>query len=348
MSYWKRKRVFITGATGLVGGWLVDDLLRSGAEIVCLVRDHTPKSYLQSRFWNQVIAVHGDVRDTNTVTRALQEYRIEVVFHLAAQTLVETALNSPAETWSVNVGGTTAVMESCLRAKKWLEACVVASTDKVYGDHDGTVYHEDSTNLDGHYPYDASKVCTEIVASSYALTYGVPVAMTRCGNFFGGADFNMSRIVPGTIRDLFDGKAPRIRSDGSMVRDYFYVKDGALGYKVLAEKLAAAPEIEKGPCGLAYNFSYEEPISVLAIVQKIQTIMGTDLEPIIENRVAGEIPKQVLSAQKARKELGWKPAYTMDAALRETVAWYTEFLRQNAVAREDVSRIVNVSGKGEA
>jgi CDP-glucose 4,6-dehydratase len=347
MSYWKRKRVFVTGATGLVGGWLVEDLLRSGAEIVCLVRDHMPKSYLQSRFWNQVIAVHGDIRDTSTLTRSLQEYRIEVVFHLAAQTLVETALNSPAETFSVNAGGTASMMEACLRAKKWLEACVVASTDKVYGDHDGAAYDEESSSLDGHFPYDASKVCAEVISSSYALTYGVPVTMTRCGNFFGGADFNMSRIVPGTIRDLFDQRPPRIRSNGQMVRDYFYVKDGALGYKLLAERLAASPELEKGPCGLAYNFSYEEPMSVLDIVKKIQGIMGTSIAPVIEDRVVGEIPAQVLSAKKARTELGWEPAYTMDSALRETVAWYLEFLRQNEVVP---AHAVNVfSGqKGDA
>lgn len=347
MSYWKRKRVFITGATGLVGGWLVDELLREGADVICLVRDHAPKSFLQMRFWKDVAAVHGDVRDGALLLRALQEYRAEVVFHLAAQTLVETAMHCPVETFSVNVGGTTAVMEACLRSRNWLEACVVASTDKVYGDHDGAVYAE-STPLDGRFPYDASKVCTEVVATSYARTYGVPVAMTRCGNFFGGADFNMSRIVPGTIRDLFDRRAPRIRSSGGYVRDYFYVKDGALGYKLLAEKLAAHPDLDQGPSGLAYNFSYDEPMSVLDMVQRIQSIMGTDIEPIIENRADGEIPVQRLSSDKARAELGWKPAYTMDSALRETVAWYLEFLRQNEVKSEDLARTINVSEKGEA
>lgn len=346
MSYWKRKRVFVTGASGLVGGWLVEELLRSGAEVVCLVRDWVPKSYLHTRFWNQVIGVHGDIREANLLTRTLHEYRIEVVFHLAAQTLVETALVSPAETFSVNVGGTASVMEACLRAKKGLEACVVASTDKVYGDHGGEPYREE-TPLDGHFPYDASKVAAEIVVSSYATTYGLPVAMTRCGNFFGGADFNMSRIVPGTIRDLFDGKAPTIRSDGTMVRDYFYVKDGALGYKLLAERLAQG-KLEAA--ALPYNFSYEEPLSVLAMVDKIQRIMGTDFVPVIENRVALlEIPKQVLSAAKARHDLDWTPAYTMDSALAETVAWYREFLKQNDVTPEPGVPInVNVSGRGSA
>lgn len=321
-AFWQDRPVFVTGATGLVGGWLVRRLAALGAEVVCLVRDWVPQSELaRAGLLEQVKVVRGDVRDQALLERALGEYEIDTVFHLAAQTIVGIANRNPVSTFESNIAGTWALLEACRRSPT-VKQIVLASSDKAYGDHANLPYSED-TPLQGRHPYDVSKSCADLIGQSYAVTYGLPVAITRCGNFYGGGDLNWNRIVPGTIRSVLRGQRPVIRSDGSYIRDYFYVEDGAAAYILLAERLAAAPALR----GQAFNFSNEIQVTVLELAQRILALMESGLEPEIRGEASNEILHQYLSAERARRDLGWQPLFTLDEGLRATIAWYREFLR---------------------
>jgi CDP-glucose 4,6-dehydratase len=320
-GFWQDRPVFITGATGLLGSWLTKSLLELGADVVCLVRDGVPHSEAaRSGLLERVKTVHGDVRDRDLLERALSEYEISVVFHLAAQTIVGTANRNPVATFEANVGGTWNLLESCRRTPT-IEAVLVASSDKAYGPQTELPYTE-ATPLQGRFPYDVSKSCTDLIAQSYASTYNLPVAITRCGNFFGGGDLNWNRIVPGTIRSLLRGDAPVIRSDGEFVRDYIYVEDGAAAYLLLAEKLLENPAL----IGKAYNFSNEVQYTVLDLVDMIRNLLGSDIKPQVLGQASNEIRYQYLSAAAAREELGWAPKYTLEEGLKKTVDWYKAFL----------------------
>jgi CDP-glucose 4,6-dehydratase len=319
--FWQDRPAFITGATGLVGGWLVRRLLAAGADVVCLVRDWVPQSDLiQNRLIERVKIVRGDVRDQVLLERVLGEYEIDTVIHLAAQTIVGIANRNPISTFESNIAGTWSLLEACRRSPQ-VKQIVVASSDKAYGDHEDLPYDED-TALQGRHPYDVSKSCSDLVAQSYATTYGLPVVVTRCGNFYGGGDLNWNRIVPGTVRSVLRDQRPIIRSDGSYIRDYFYVEDGAAAYSLLAEKLAGNPEL----AGQAFNFSNGIQVSVLQIVQQILKLMGSELQPEILNQTTHEIRHQYLSAAKARQMLDWKPLFTLDEGLQQTISWYRNFL----------------------
>ena len=320
-SFWRDRPTFVTGATGLVGGWLVQRLLRAEADVVCLVRDGVPQSELvRSGNYERVKVVRGDIQEQSLLERILGEYEIATVFHLAAQTIVPIANRNPLSTFESNIRGTWILLEACRRSIT-VRQCVVASSDKAYGDHQVLPYDE-TMPLQGRYPYDVSKSCADLIAQSYAATYGLPVAITRCGNFYGGGDLNWNRIVPGTIRAALRGEPPVIRSDGSLTRDYFYVEDGATAYMLLAEKLAENADL----AGQAFNFSNEQPISVLSLVEHILELMNFDLQPIIQGNVVNEIRSQHLSAVKAHKHLGWYPMYTLDAGLAKTIEWYKDYL----------------------
>jgi CDP-glucose 4,6-dehydratase len=321
-GFWRDRRTLVTGATGLVGGWLVRRLLESGADVVCVERDWVPQSELvRSDLRSRVTAVTGDVGDQRLLERVLGEYEVETVIHLAAQTIVTIANRNPVSTFETNIGGTWALFEACRRSPT-VQQIVHASSDKAYGAHDRLPYDEEAS-LDAVHPYDVSKACSDLIARAYALTYDLPVVITRCGNFFGGGDLNWSRIVPGTIRSVIRGNPPVVRSDGRYVRDYFYVEDGAAAYMLLAEALTARPELR----GEAFNFSNEEPLTVLELVRRILGTMGSDLEPEIRNEASHEIREQYLSAEKARRELTWRPLFSFDESLRRTIDWYEEFLR---------------------
>ena len=321
-SFWLDRPTFVTGATGLVGSWLVSSLVAAGADVVCLVRDRVPQSGLvRTGAIEGVKVVAGDLRDGATLERALGEYEIDTVLHLAAQTTVGVANLNPLSTFETNIGGTWALLEACRRTPT-VKQVVVASSDKAYGDQEQLPYHE-GMPLQGRHPYDVSKSCTDLIARTYAATYGLPVAITRCGNFYGGGDLNWNRIVPGTIRSILRGQCPIIRSDGNYVRDYFYVEDGVAVYLLLAECLAARPELR----GEAFNFSNESQVTVLELVNRILELMGSDLRPEIRNEASNEIRRQYLSAAKAREQLGWAPLFTLDEGLRKTIAWYRGFLQ---------------------
>ena len=320
-SFWKNRPVLITGATGLVGGWLVHRLFESGADVVCLVRDWVPQSEaVRSGLLEQVKVVRGDVRDQACVERALGEYGIETVFHLAAQTIVTVANSNPISTFETNIQGTWRLLEAC-RHSPMVKQIITASSDKAYGDHDQLPYHENMP-LQGRHPYDVSKTCADLIARCYALSFELPVAVTRCGNFYGGGDLNWNRIVPGTIRSVLCGQNPILRSDGSFVRDYLYVEDGAAAYMLLAEKLAEFPDLR----GEAFNFSNEIQITVLDLVRKILALMNeSNLEPDIRNDAHNEIRHQYLSAAKAQQKLGWEPLFELDEGLGKTIEWYKEY-----------------------
>jgi len=320
-TFWTDRRVLVTGATGLVGSWLVDALLVAGADVVCLVRDWVPRARLVAeKSVDRVSVVRGDVRDQALLERILGEYEVSTVMHLAAQTIVGIANRNPISTFETNIGGTWALLEACRRSPKVSEV-VVASSDKAYGAHD-TLPYDESTPLQGSFPYDVSKSCADLIASSYAKTFGLPVVTTRCGNFFGGGDLNWNRLVPGTIRSAIRGERPIIRSDGNYVRDWLYVEDGALAYMLVAERLAA----DRALAGSAFNFSNEVRITVKDLTRSILRLMESSLEPDVRNEASNEIREQFLSASKAKKELGWAPRFELDAALAKTIAWYRSFV----------------------
>jgi CDP-glucose 4,6-dehydratase len=320
-KFWKDRPTFVTGATGLVGGWLVRRLLAAGADVICLVRDWVPQSQLiRDRLVDRVKLVRGDVRDQAELERALGEYEIVTVFHLAAQTIVGIANRNPVSTFETNIQGTWALLEACRRSPT-VKQVVLASSDKAYGDQDQLPYDE-GTPLQGTHPYDVSKSAADLIGSTYAVSYRSPVVITRCGNFYGGGDLNWNRIVPGTIRSVLRGQRPVIRSDGKFIRDYFYVEDGANAYIRLAEALAARPEL----AGQAFNFSNEIQVTVLDLVRRILRVMDSNLEPDVRNEASNEIIHQYLSAAKARRELGWSPLFDLEKGLAATVAWYQDFL----------------------
>ena len=323
--FWRDRPTLVTGASGLVGGWLVKRLQALGADTVCLVRDWVPQSELvRTRLIDDVTVVRGDVRDEALIERALGEYEITTVIHLAAQTIVGIGNRNPVSTLESNIQGTWCLLEACRRSPL-VEQIVIASSDKAYGDSETLPYNE-NTPLAGRHPYDVSKSCADLLAQAWATTYGLPVVITRCGNFYGGGDLNWNRIVPGTIRSLVRGERPVIRSDGQYVRDYFYAEDGAAAYTLLAEQLATRPELR----GHAFNFSNESQVTVLALVQQIATLMESPLEPEIRNEVTHEIRRQYLSAAKARDMLAWRPLFSLDDGLQRTIAWYREALETGA------------------
>jgi CDP-glucose 4,6-dehydratase len=321
--YWKNKRVFVTGCTGILGSWLTIRLVEEGAEVVGLIRDLVPKSNLNwSGFHNQINIVRGSVTEYEVIERAFNEYEVDTCFHLAAQTIVGIANNSPLSTFESNIKGTWTLLEAARRVGR-LERIVIASTDKAYGDQDILPYTEEAP-LKGLYPYDVSKSCADLLAQSYAHTYQLPIGITRCGNLYGGGDLNFNRIIPGTIRSVVMDENPVIRSDGSPIRDYFYVKDAVDAYLILAQSLDRN-EVR----GQAFNFSSETPVSALNIVSQIIAISGKNhLKPnILGKKLEGEIIHQFLSSQKARDLLSWKPRYSLEEGLTESIQWYKNFFK---------------------
>ena len=326
-SYWKGKTVFVTGATGLMGSWLVKALLRDEAEVVALVRDQAPRSMLvREGLIRQIAVVSGDLESLPTMQRAIAEYQPHTVFHLAAQPLVTVARLDPVGTLRANVMGTWNVLEACRLTGK--SNVVVASSDKAYGANPNLPYLE-THPLQGRYPYDVSKSCADLITQMYAATYGLKTAIARCGNLFGGGDLNFSRTIPGVIQATLAGERFVIRSDGQFVRDFLYVKDAAECYLMLGERLADTKS-EEAPSisGEAFNFSMGRRLTVLEIVNIVLNLMGrTDLEPEIQNNASSEIREQYLDATRAREQLGWFPKYGMEEALQETISWYETELK---------------------
>ena len=308
------RTVLITGAGGLLGGAVARRYRSVGATVLGLdVAWDGARAAIKPA---GVERIDGDVRDTELVRRCLADRRVDTVIHLAAQTLVGPALVDPADTFSNNIEGSWSVLEAC-RATPGIRAIVVASTDKAYGDWSGRPYREDMP-LKARHPYDVSKAATDLLAQSYAVTYGLPVTITRCGNMYGGGDLNWSRIVPGTIRSVLEGEPPVIRSDGTFVRDYLHVDDAAAGVLMLAEAVRDRADVR----GEAFNFAGRDRITVLDIVGRILGLMSATLEPTVLGLDLTEIREQRVSTAKARRVLGWQPRVWLEAGLRESIDWY--------------------------
>jgi CDP-glucose 4,6-dehydratase len=325
-SDYSGQAVLVTGAQGFVGCWLAERLLDAGASVVVPRRDAPSGSRFRLEGIEQRCdVVLADLTDYNAVLRMLNEYEVHAVFHLAAQTIVGKAARAPLSTWESNVRGTYTLLEACREAATVaapVERIVVASSDKAYGDHGDLPYREDLP-LQSSYPYDVSKACTDMIARSYAVTYRLPVAVTRFANIYGGGDLNWSRIVPDSARALAQGKRPVIRSDGRPERDYLYVRDAVDAY------LAVAASLDRDELyGRAWNAGWGEPRSVLEIVQRLIAVSGRDVEPDIQGKGTpkGEIDRQVLDATAIREELGWVPSVDLDRGLRETWEWYERHL----------------------
>lgn len=323
LSFWLDRPVFVTGCAGFLGSWLTIALVKAGANVIGLIRDRVPFSQLRrSGYLDRITVVRGDVTDYELVERALNEYEVDVVFHLAGQTIVPIANRAPLSTFETNIKGTWTVLEAARRSPT-VTRITITSSDKAYGAHETLPYVEDVPLL-GCHPYDVSKACADLVARTYFATYGLPVAVTRCANLYGGGDLNWNRIVPGTARSLVRGERPVIRSDGTLLRDYLYVRDAVHAYMTLAERL----DTEKVQ-GEAFNFGMDKPTSVLEMVHAIVAVSDRpDLEPVVLNDAPNEIPAQYMDSSKAHRILGWSPRYSLEEGLRETFAWYREFLSQ--------------------
>jgi len=319
---WKERRVFVTGATGFIGSWLVGYLLEQEAYVVVLVRDWDPQSQLiRSGDIQRTRVVNGPLEDYATLERAINEHETDTVFHLGAQTLVGTALRSPLPTFEANIRGTYNLLEACRVHSGIVQRVVVASSDKAYGEVEHLPYRED-TPLQARNPYDVSKSCPDMIALSYACSYGLPVAITRCGNVYGGGDLNWSQLVPGVIRSVQANQRPLLRSDGSYTRDYIFVSDVVNAYVLLASKIS-----EKGVQGEAFNFGLQSRVTVMEMTLAVLRLMGReDLQPIIRNEAKGEIKDQSLDSSKARRLLGWAPSFKLEDGLKETIRWYREYL----------------------
>ena len=319
---WEGVGVLVTGPTGMVGSWLCKELLTSGARVVTFIRDTNPRSeLLRSGDLEKTTVVNGSLEDFAAVERAINEHEIEIVIHLGAQAIVETAFRSPLATFESNIRGTYHVLEACRRNPGLVKAVVIASSDKAYGEKNELPYTEDMA-LEGRFPYEVSKSCADLLAQSYFHSYRLPVAIARCGNIFGGGDLNWNRLVPGTIRSVLRGSAPEIRSDGSYQRDYIYVKDVVDAYMTLSNALKG-DEIP----GQAFNFGYEEPVSVIELVSEILHLTDRDdLTPNVADTAQGEIRSQYLSTKKASSMLDWTPSYERSKGLRETIDWYRRYL----------------------
>jgi CDP-glucose 4,6-dehydratase len=308
--------VFVTGGYGLLGTWLVRALLERGDRVVVLRRDDPSASALRAEGLEaRCEVVPGDVCDGVAVERALGDYEVDTVFHLAAQTLVGTANRSPLPTFETNIRGTWVLLEACRRLE--VARVVVAASDKAYGSHDELPYREGFA-LQARFPYDVSKAATDLIARSYFHTYGLPVAVTRFANLYGGGDLNFSRLVPEAVAASLQGRRPVIRSDGTPERDFLYVDDAAAAYLAIADALG------DGAAGEAFNAGSGQPRSVLDIVSTVCEVAGTDVEPDIRGQgvPTGEIDRQYVDASKLSDLTGWAPAVTLEEGLRRTVEWY--------------------------
>lgn len=326
-SFWKDKKVFVTGSTGFIGSWLTKRLVDLGAGIsVLLYQSKNESELIRSGYINKVRVIEGGLQSYSTLEKVIFEYQIDTIFHLGAQTQVAEAILNPLETYESNIRGTYFLLEACRKHKQLLKRIVVASSDKAYGSSPSLPYLEE-TPLSANYPYDVSKACTDLIALSYYHTYRLPIAVTRCGNVYGGGDFNWDRLIPSTIQSLYHDKSPSLRSDGSSLRDYIFIEDIVNAYLTLAENLE-----KKSLGGQAFNFSTNQPTSVIKVVDLIGRFMKkVYLKPIIMNEARGEIKDQYLSSEKAKEILNWKPYFNLNLGLELTVDWYSNFFKKSKI-----------------
>jgi CDP-glucose 4,6-dehydratase len=323
--------VLFTGAQGFIGSWVAERLLDEGAEVLVLERPPAEPSRFRLRgLHERCTAVAADLLDPASLHRVLEERGVEAVFHLAASAIVGSATTSPLSTYEVNVRGTWNLLEACRTATAPPKRIVVASTDKAYGEHEDLPYRE-SHALQPRYTYDASKACADIIARSYAHSFGLPVAVTRFANVFGGGDLNFTRLVPAVARALLAGERPVIRSDGLMQRDFLYAEDAVSAYLAVARSLE-----DPALYGRAWNAGIGRPVTVLEVVGRLIEIAGLEVEPDVRGQGTphGELSRQWLDCSAISQELGWTPAWDLQRGLEATYRWYAqELARMQALVR---------------
>ena len=318
-NLWQDRRVLVTGATGFVGSYLTQTLLDNGADVVTIMRDFCPDSrFLDECEHEETKIVRGDLNNKYLIERTLAEYEIDTVFHLAAQTVVSIANISPYSTIDNNINITLNLLEA-MRTYGKIRHAVIASSDKAYGELFPRRKYTEIDATQGIHPYDVSKSCTDLIARSYCVTYDMPIAITRCGNIYGGGDMNWSRLIPNTIRRILKGQLPVVHGSGNETRDYFYVEDCVQAYMLLSEKQAVGP----------YNFSTGEEMTVKKVIETLCKVMDVPVTYDTLNDFKAEIYYQWLDSTKARKNLGWLPKYSFAEGLRKTVAWYRNRLAKN-------------------
>jgi CDP-glucose 4,6-dehydratase len=310
-------KALVTGGRGFAGSWLARALVESGSEVISLDREEESPTGLELQgVASEVADVVGDLGSHDVILDLLRSNGIDSVFHLAAQAIVGDANASPTPTFRTNIEGTWTLLEACREAG--VERVVVASSDKAYGPHQRLPYTEDSP-LQPVFPYDVSKAAADLIARSYWHTYGLPVAVTRFANLYGGGDRNFSRLIPETVTAVLDGRRPIIRSDGSPERDFLYVEDAAAAYLAVAEAVSS-----RDLAGEAFNAGWGRPHSVREIVELICELGPSDVEPDYRGtgNPGGEIDRQYLDSAKIRERIGWQPKVELRAGLSRTVEWY--------------------------
>jgi CDP-glucose 4,6-dehydratase len=317
-NFYQGKKVLVTGATGLVGGHLVEKLISLGADVVITQRSTVLNSYFaQKGFEDKVSRVNCDIKDFMRVFDVVSKYEIEYIFHVAAQPIVSTAVINPRETFETNIMGTVNILEAARHCPR-VKGIVVASSDKAYGKKCDNA--TETAPMAGDHPYDVSKSCTDLIARTYAKTYRLPVAVSRFGNIYGPGDLNMNRIIPGAMKAMIKGETLEIRSDGQFIRDYVYVKDVADGYVLLMSKIDEN-------IGEAYNFSTGYNFTVINLIEKMSSVLGVECKYVIKNEQQNEIPSQSLNYDKATKVLDWKSNYSFEEGIKETYEWYKNYLK---------------------
>jgi CDP-glucose 4,6-dehydratase len=317
------RSVLVTGAYGLVGSWLAKALIARGARTTVLKRDEVVASALELEGTERLVNVaHGDICDGPLIERVLNEYEIDTVFHLAAQTLVGIANHSPLSTFESNIRGTWVLLEACRQLG--VQHVIVAASDKAYGIHDELPYREDFA-LQPRYPYDVSKAAADMIARSYWHMFKLPTAVTRFANIYGGGDLNLSRLVPEAALAAIEGRRPVIRSDGTLERDFLYVEDAVDAYLAIYDLLA-----DGRGAGEAFNAGSDRPHSVLEVVAQMCKVAGTGVDPDVRGKGTpeGEITRQWVDSTKLRTMSGWAPRVGLEEGLRRTIDWYREYVHE--------------------
>jgi CDP-glucose 4,6-dehydratase len=313
-----KKKVLVTGGAGFIGGYVVKNLLTLGYDVSVIdIEVHKHSVFALEKLEAQVKYTDIDIRDRAKTIQFFRNYTFDSVIHLAAEPIVETGYDDPLKTFEINIMGTAHMLEG-LRRSSPKTGVIVASSDKAYGKAKEKTYTEESP-LQGDHPYDVSKSCTDLIAQTYAKTYGMPIVVTRFGNVYGGGDVHLNRIIPGICMAVINKKNLEVRSDGTYVRDYIYVEDVADGYIYLLKNMDKAR-------GQVYNFSSDDNFSVKDLIQKASEYFGEEIPYVIQNIAKNEIPYQHLDYSKIRA-IGWKPMHSLKDGLEKTLLWYKTYFK---------------------
>ena len=314
MNKLKGKSILVTGGAGFVGGHLVEELMKLQSNVIVVDINLDKRSYLfTENLHKRSKVINLDICDYKKLLTLIKKYKIEFIFHLAAQALVEKAYKNPKYTLDNNISSTINVLEA-VRINPTIKGVIVASSDKAYGKLNTAKYTE-SDPLSGDHPYDTSKSVTDLLSTTYYKTYKIPVVVTRFGNIYGEGDLNFSRIIPGIMESIIKNSELKIRSNGKYIRDYLYVKDVVNGYLLLAQN------IEKIR-GEAFNFGSDETLNVLNLIKLVEKVLNKKINYKILNTVKNEIPYQSLDYSKIKKTLGWTQKENIKSTAKKIFSWY--------------------------